>query len=102
MYANTSKPLVNLTLAYFRNAELGFFGVIVPTRVQTPRFSGEATVVTFFSRVFKFTSKAGDLDFLILLFRDFLISCEIVAMRPPFCNNDSGCIATKIEKRFLL
>jgi hypothetical protein len=26
------------TRAYLRNAELGFLGVIVPTRVQTPRF----------------------------------------------------------------
>ena len=34
----TAQPLLNLTRAYFLNAELGFFGVIVPTRVQTPRF----------------------------------------------------------------
>jgi hypothetical protein len=29
------------TRAYLRNAELGFLGVIVPTRVHTPRFCGE-------------------------------------------------------------
>src|SRR3974390_916350 len=38
----TSKPLVSRTLATLRNAEFGFFGVVVYTRVQTPRFCGEA------------------------------------------------------------
>ena len=33
--------LVNRTRATFRNAELGFFGVDVYTRVQTPRFCGD-------------------------------------------------------------
>jgi hypothetical protein len=32
--------LVNLTRATFRIAEFGFFGVVVYTRVQTPRFCG--------------------------------------------------------------
>ena len=32
----TSKPLVNLTLHTFLRAELGFLGVVVYTRVQTP------------------------------------------------------------------
>ena len=35
------RVLDNLTLAYFLNAEFGFLGVVVPTRVQTPRFCGE-------------------------------------------------------------
>jgi len=38
MYAVTSIPLVNLTLATFLNAEFGFFGVVVYTRVHTPLF----------------------------------------------------------------
>src|SRR6516225_2978481 len=38
----TSKPLVRRTLATLRSAEFGFFGVVVYTRVQTPRFCGEA------------------------------------------------------------
>jgi hypothetical protein len=42
--------VVNLTLAILRNAELGFFGVIVRTCKQTPLRCGE-----FF--------KAGDLLF---------------------------------------
>jgi hypothetical protein len=33
-------PLVRRTRAAFRRAEFGFFGVIVYTRVQTPRFCG--------------------------------------------------------------
>ena len=36
----TSNPLVRRTRATFRSAELGFFGVVVYTRVQTPRFCG--------------------------------------------------------------
>src|SRR5690348_10622971 len=42
MYAVTSMPLVRRTRAIFRRAEFGFFGVIVRTWVQTPRFCGEA------------------------------------------------------------
>src|SRR6185437_17120079 len=40
MYAVTSKPFVRRTRATFRNAEFGFFGVVVYTRVHTPRFCG--------------------------------------------------------------
>ena len=34
-------PFVSRTRATFRSAEFGFFGVVVYTRVQTPRFCGE-------------------------------------------------------------
>ena len=34
-------PLVSRTLATFRSAELGFFGVVVYTRTHTPRFCGQ-------------------------------------------------------------
>src|SRR6476646_6292968 len=40
MYAVTSMPLESRTRATFRSAEFGFFGVIVFTTVQTPRFCG--------------------------------------------------------------
>jgi hypothetical protein len=40
MYAPTSMPFVSRTRATFRRAEFGFFGVVVYTRVQTPRFCG--------------------------------------------------------------
>src|SRR5437016_5326149 len=43
MYAPTSMPLVSRTRATLRRAELGFFGVVVYTRVQTPRRCGAAT-----------------------------------------------------------
>ena len=33
-------PFVSRTRATLRSAEFGFFGVIVETRVQTPRFCG--------------------------------------------------------------
>src|SRR5208283_1601800 len=41
IYVVTSIPLVSRTRATFRSAELGFFGVDVYTRVQTPRFWGQ-------------------------------------------------------------
>src|SRR6202047_2464299 len=41
IYVVTSSPLVNRTRATLRNAEFGFFGVCVYTRVHTPRFCGE-------------------------------------------------------------
>src|SRR5687768_15213540 len=40
MYVVTSIWFVRRTRATFRRAELGFFGVDVYTRVQTPRFCG--------------------------------------------------------------
>src|SRR6266513_6305225 len=41
MYEMISNPLVRRTLATLRSAELGFLGVVVYTRVHTPRFCGE-------------------------------------------------------------
>src|SRR5258705_13201530 len=49
MYAVTSTPLVSRTRATLRSAEFGFFGVVVYTRVHTPRRWGAAT---FFLRPF--------------------------------------------------
>jgi len=34
-------PFVSRTRATLRSAEFGFFGVVVYTRVHTPRFCGE-------------------------------------------------------------
>src|SRR5256885_15825174 len=47
-----SKPFVRRTFATFRSAEFGFLGVVVYTRVQTPRRNG-------------FDLSAGDFSFLI-------------------------------------
>src|SRR5215831_19676472 len=41
IYVVTSTPLVSRTRATLRSAEFGFFGVVVYTRVQTPRFCGD-------------------------------------------------------------
>src|SRR5690606_23716474 len=65
MYAFTSLPLVNLTLATLRIAEFGFFGVVVYTRVHTPRRGGRE-------------SKAPELLFLVILALRFRPTCEIV------------------------
>src|SRR3954451_23227792 len=48
----TSKPLVRRTLATLRSAEFGFFGVVVYTRVQTPRFCGDCCSAGTFLRDF--------------------------------------------------
>jgi hypothetical protein len=50
MYAVTSMPEVRRTRATLRRAEFGFFGVVVYTRVQTPRRWGDPL-------------SAGDFDF---------------------------------------
>src|SRR5918997_4900348 len=42
MYEVTSIPLVSRTRATLRSAEFGFFGVVVYTRVHTPRRCGAA------------------------------------------------------------
>src|SRR5881397_3338963 len=40
MYDVTSTPFVSRTRATLRSAEFGFLGVVVYTRVHTPRFCG--------------------------------------------------------------
>src|ERR1700754_2753979 len=74
----TSKPLVRRTLATLRSAEFGFFGVVVYTRVQTPRFCG-------------FCSIAGTLDLAFCGSRPLRISWLIVGIKNPspkllYCN----------------
>jgi hypothetical protein len=54
-------------LATFRNAELGFFGVVVYTLVHTPRFWGQE-------------SKARDLLVKLIFFLPFLTSWFIVGI----------------------
>ena len=41
MYAITNLPVLSLTLATFRTAELGFLGFVVYTLLQTPFLNGE-------------------------------------------------------------
>jgi hypothetical protein len=49
MYAMTSIWLVRRTFATLRSAELGFLGVVVYTRVHTPRRNGFALSAGDFS-----------------------------------------------------
>jgi hypothetical protein len=67
MYALTSFPLVKRTLATLRIAEFGFLGVVVYTRVQTPRLCGHE-------------SKAADLLFLVMVTLPFRTNCAIVGI----------------------
>lgn len=67
-------PLVNRTRAILRKAELGFLGVIVVTRVQTPRLKGELYEEGRFFKELKPQAKAGPLVLVRLVFRDLLAS----------------------------
>src|ERR1700731_3320933 len=65
MYVVTSTELVKRTRATLRNAEFGFFGVCVYTRMHTPRFSGQPI-------------NAGDFVFTWTFSRPMRTSCENV------------------------
>src|SRR5690606_1372382 len=67
MYEMTSKPLVRRTLATLRSAELGFLGVVVYTRVHTPRRCGQF-------------SRAGDFLLILLETRGLRTRWLIVGM----------------------
>src|SRR4051795_8786965 len=70
-------PLVSRTRQTFRSAEFGFFGVVVYTRVHTPRFCGAAT---FFLRPFP-DFRPGVASFLVLGVRPLRTSWEVVGIR---------------------
>ena len=80
IYADTSMPLVKRTRATFRSAEFGFFGVVVNTFKHTPRLNGDVEFTGRFKIVLKYNPIAGDLDFSVLLWRPFLISCLMVGI----------------------
>ena len=65
MYVVTSTEFVSRTRATLRNAEFGFFGVCVYTRMHTPRFSGQP-------------ANAGDFVFTRTFSRPIRTSCENV------------------------
>src|SRR3954454_21606771 len=69
MYAVTSIWLVRRTRATLRRAEFGFFGVVVYTRVHTPRRCGDPF-------------RAGVLVLSILSCRPLRTNCWIVGIRP--------------------
>ena len=65
MYAVTSMPFLRRTRATLRNAEFGFLGVMVYTRVQVPEAWGQPL-------------SAGDLVFVVTFFRQFRTNWLIV------------------------
>src|SRR5437773_12399474 len=85
MYAVTSMPFERRTRAILRSAEFGFFGVIVRTTVQTPRFCG-APFESFVWRPlgeFQVVRRAGVSTFFFCDFRPLRTSCEIVGTVSP-------------------
>src|ERR1700752_4424923 len=64
------------TRATLRKAELGFFGVVVYTRVQTPRRCGAAT---FFLRPLP-DFRPGVASFFLGAIRPLRTSCEVVGI----------------------
>src|SRR3954454_25051486 len=65
------------TRATLRSAEFGFFGVVVYTRVQTPRRWGAATF--FFRPLPDF--RPGVDSFFVFAVRPLRTSCSVVGMR---------------------
>src|SRR3989304_9407140 len=82
MYAVTSIPFVRRTRAIFRSAEFGFFGVIVRTTVQTPRFWGEPRrrPTNRPRREFHVRRRAGVSTFLRSFLRPLRTSCAVVGI----------------------
>src|ERR1700719_2297137 len=78
--------LVKRTRAYLRSAEFGFFGVIVPTRVHTPRFWGEGKSVCSFSKLLYPFCSAGAVDFSAIALRPLRTSWLIVGILAPPSN----------------
>ena len=74
-------PLVNLTLAIFLKAELGFFGVVVLTCMQTPLLKGEGCTIGLFFTELNAKAKAGDFVFARATFLGFLKSCLNVGIQ---------------------
>src|ERR1700733_3226197 len=77
MYAVTSIDPEMRTRATLRRAELGFFGVVVYTRVHTPRRCGAAV---FFLRPLPDFSP-GVATFFLGTTRPLRTSCEVVGIR---------------------
>jgi hypothetical protein len=65
---------VSLTLAIFRKAEFGFFGVVVETLVQTPRLNGDGENTGRFLSVLKLRPKATVLTFFEVFFLGLFMS----------------------------
>lgn len=73
-------PFVRRTLAIFRRAELGFFGVVVETLTQTPRLKGEEKNTGLFFRTLNPRVNATVLSFGWALTLGLLINWLIVGI----------------------
>src|ERR1700748_866650 len=87
MYAPTSMPFVRRTRATFRSAEFVFFGVVVYTRVHTPRRCGAAT---FFLRPLP-DLRPGVASFFLGAWRPLRINWLVVGMRQRRLAGAHGC-----------
>ena len=84
----TSIWFVSRTRAIFRSAEFGFFGVIVRTCRQTPRFCGAPGIGTWrCRRLFQFLRSAGALTFSIFGFRPWRTSWLMVGTETRLLSN---------------
>src|SRR5579859_449621 len=88
MYVVTSTAFVSRTRATLRNAEFGFFGVCVYTRMHTPRFSGQPI-------------NAGDFVLLITSSRPIRTSCENVGTVFPLFRPHRGQTLARKASRAL-
>src|SRR6476659_10195295 len=79
MYAVTSIWFVRRTRATLRSAEFGFFGVVVYTRVHTPRVCGAAT--RFLRPLPDF--RPGVASFFVFGLRPLRTSWDVVGIRGP-------------------
>jgi hypothetical protein len=83
--------LESRTRAIFRSAEFGFFGVIVRTCRQTPRFWGAPGIgVWRWSRLFQILRIAGALTFEVFGFRPWRTSWLIVGTETLSLSRRSG------------
>src|ERR1700729_803590 len=80
-------PLVSRTRATLRSAEFGFLGVVVYTRVHTPRRCGAAT---FFLRPLP-DFRPGVASFFLGAWRPLRINWLVVGMRRRRLAGTSGC-----------
>src|SRR3954466_14580634 len=88
-------PFVRRTRQTLRSAEFGFFGVVVYTRVHTPRFCGAAT---FFLRPLP-DFRPGVASFLVFGWRPLRTSWEVVGMKT---SQDSSGRSGRNSRQLLL
>src|SRR5688572_20426888 len=77
MYVVTSMPFDKRTRATLRSAEFGFYGVVVYTRVHTPRFCGQSW-------------SAGDAVLAVIAWRPLRMSWLMVGMGSRKKGHDPG------------